>query len=64
MTDNFECLKVLLLCSNQIMIAQMTGKIIGLRLEAVESAMRIHNVKDKIKCAERVMWVFNKLHED
>ena len=61
--ENEEAYSVYAICASQVMRAGMDGTIVGLRLEAVESAMRIYGVNDKVKCALKVMKIFDELRD-
>lgn len=62
--ENEEALKVYLASKDQLIIAQMTGKIIDIDNKAIKVAMDIYKVKDQARCFDKVRAMFHKLLEE
>jgi hypothetical protein len=56
--SNCEALDVYLMVEGQVITAGMNGKIIGLSLSAVKSAMDIYGVIDQVSCTRKVFAAF------
>ena len=52
--ENYEAIAVYKLCRSQVLVAPM-GEILGLRMEAVKTAMDLLGVENQIECLDKVL---------
>lgn len=63
MKENQEALAVYLKCCNQVIISG-EGNIIDMNLIALDKAMELSGVEDRLACYQKVMAVFHHYLED
>ena len=61
--ENEEAAQIYFLVSDQLIIAGMSGAIIGINHLAIHKAMELYNIEDKRRCFEKVIKVFREVQQ-
>jgi hypothetical protein len=60
MGGNYEVMAVYDLCKNQVMLSPMGG-VIGVRLEAIKTAMDLLGVENQVECVLKVNLLISEM---
>ncbi|MBU2346635.1 MAG: hypothetical protein KJ888_20790 [Gammaproteobacteria bacterium] len=62
MPENIEAANIYNLVQDQVLVAGMENKIIGINQLAVWKAIEAYKVENPIKVFEKIMWAFRKVN--